>query len=399
MKAAILFTSFGPYHMSRIRALFRELTDNGFELLAVRFANHSETYPWREPSLQGLEIKTLTTSKDAEKCSYFELITSWLRAVKHIHVALLPSYYPFRNLICLLICKVTGVKCVLMSESWQNTATHNYLKKLVKKFLISLFDSAIVGGTPHRQFYIQNGMSPDSVYTGYDTVDNDYFDKTSNHVRELTNKFRAEYHLPEFYFLSLGRMVKKKNLKVLIHSFSHLTQRYTKLNNHLVFVGSGELENDLIRLCLDLNLNVIDHRQHIDSIGTSHQKTPSVHFYGFRQIDENPIFYALSGAFILPSVSEEWGLVVNEAMACSTPVLVSKNAGCAQDLVVHGYNGFLFDPLDVDQLTSQLSLFEDQPDRARFMGKNSQKLISRWSCSTFATNASRAIKAAFNQSK
>lgn len=59
----------------------------------------------------------------------------------------------------------------------------------------------------------------------------------------------------------------------------------------------------------------------------------TVFFYGFRQIEENPVFYALAEAFILPSLKEEWGLVVNEAMACSLPVIVSRTAGCAEDLL------------------------------------------------------------------
>ena len=58
-----------------------------------------------------------------------------------------------------------------------------------------------------------------------------------------------------------------------------------------------------------------------------------VYLYGFRQIDENPVFYALAEAFILPSLSEEWGLVVNEAMASGLPVIVSETAGCAEDLL------------------------------------------------------------------
>ena len=59
----------------------------------------------------------------------------------------------------------------------------------------------------------------------------------------------------------------------------------------------------------------------------------TVFYYGFRQIEENPVFYALAEAFVLPSLKEEWGLVVNEAMAAGLPVIVSHTAGCAEDLV------------------------------------------------------------------
>ena len=72
---------------------------------------------------------------------------------------------------------------------------------------------------------------------------------------------------------------------------------------------------------------------------------------GFKQYDELPIYYGLAGAFIHASTTEQWGLVVNEAMAAGLPVIVSERCGCAPDLVENGRNGFTFDPYDVDALT------------------------------------------------
>jgi 1,2-diacylglycerol 3-alpha-glucosyltransferase len=82
--------------------------------------------------------------------------------------------------------------------------------------------------------------------------------------------------------------------------------------------------------------------------------TDRVRFPGFKQYDELPIFYGLASAFIHASSSEQWGLVVNEAMASRLPVLVSERCGCAPDLVQNGVNGFTFDPFDIKNITDRM---------------------------------------------
>ena len=243
--------------------------------------------------------------------------------------------------------------------------------------------------------------------------------------------YRKAYGLPERYFLSLGRMVEKKNLSTLVEAYARFARASVEKHGAwsmehgdgesaarysvpaLVFVGSGELEGALREQARSLGLRVVDRTgvgprdqrakgqpkagdQKSEVSGTddcklttensaesdrgavasrkaetlkdgkaeatdgeasgsasatahryaaateTHDSLPAtrdqencgtVFFYGFRQIEENPIFYALAEAFILPSLKEEWGLVVNEAMAAGLPVIVSRTAGCAEDLV------------------------------------------------------------------
>ena len=81
----------------------------------------------------------------------------------------------------------------------------------------------------------------------------------------------------------------------------------------------------------------------------------SVHLVGAQSYGDVPAYYALAGAFVHASTTEQWGLVVNEAMASGLPVLVSNRCGCAPDLVQEGVNGFTFDPCNVEEL-AQLML-------------------------------------------
>jgi glycosyltransferase involved in cell wall biosynthesis len=130
----------------------------------------------------------------------------------------------------------------------------------------------------------------------------------------------------------------------------------------------------------------------------------------------------------LPSLKEEWGLVVNEAMAAGLPVIVSRTAGCAEDLLPeatasrsmeHGAwsmesgedtaplnsleersNGFVFDPKSSDALSEALRRIADplNPKRstlnAAAMGRRSREIVAKFSCENFARQALRAAEAA-----
>ena len=148
---------------------------------------------------------------------------------------------------------------------------------------------------------------------------------------------------------------------------------------------------------------------------------PGVHFYGFRQIDENSVFYALADAFILPSLYEEWGLVVNEAMACSLPVIVSETAGCVEDLLEPGWpvlpkenapdllrnlgpiksrvrkNGFVFNPRSREALAAALVVIRSIPALQCAMGDASRRIVEKCSCENFARNALMAARAALGE--
>jgi 1,2-diacylglycerol 3-alpha-glucosyltransferase len=95
----------------------------------------------------------------------------------------------------------------------------------------------------------------------------------------------------------------------------------------------------------------------------------------------------------LPSVSEPWGLVVNEAMACNLPVIVSNRCGCVDDLVEPGANGFIFDPACPDELTACLQRVGrlSETELAR-MGQRSAEIIARYSLETWASEVARLAR-------
>ena len=110
-----------------------------------------------------------------------------------------------------------------------------------------------------------------------------------------------------------------------------------------------------------------------------------VEFAGFRQYPDLPDCYARAGALVLPSWSDQWGLVVNEAMAAGLPVLVSENCGCAPDLVRAGVNGWTFAPHDRAALEAGLArVAKLSAAEWEAMGRASRELIAAYSPEAFA---------------
>jgi len=121
----------------------------------------------------------------------------------------------------------------------------------------------------------------------------------------------------------------------------------------------------------------------------------NVHFRPFQTQADMPKYYAASDGLILPSLFEPWGLVVNEAMACGLPVLVSGRCGCAEDLVVSGENGSTFDPFDLNQIRECLRAFAamSSGDLDR-MGRRSREMIKPWTADRAAESILDACRGA-----
>jgi glycosyltransferase involved in cell wall biosynthesis len=144
----------------------------------------------------------------------------------------------------------------------------------------------------------------------------------------------------------------------------------------LVLLGDGALRSSLESQIVSLALH--DH----------------VQMPGFIQYPELPAYYARAGAFIHASTSEQWGLVVNEAMASGLPVLVSHRCGCAPDLVQAGVNGFTFDPYNVEELANAILKISALNFPLSTFGDASRKINANWGPSRFASGLKAAVECA-----
>jgi len=120
-----------------------------------------------------------------------------------------------------------------------------------------------------------------------------------------------------------------------------------------------------------------------------------VQFRGHVDYQDLPALYGLARVLVLPSVAEPWGLVVNEAIACGLPVLVSQGCGAAADLVENGQNGFVFDPLDGEDFAAKIDLLAHEIDLASFQSR-SLEISSRWGLSRFVNGLEQSATLALS---
>lgn len=414
-KLLIIWGNWGPYHYARFRALHEIGGKEGLEVHGLEMFPSSGYYEWTasagHPAIHHLKLGEMETDFNLPL-----LVSKLLPLLNRLRpdVIFVPSYWHW-SLFINMSGRLLGAKIVMMNESHAGTEKARGFKRVIKKAVVRNFHAALVGGSPHRRHFANLGLDASRIFLGYDAVDNAYFKSQSDAARLDAESLRNQYCLPEKYFLNLGRMVRKKNLHLLIQAYALLAGRSQRLSHDLVLVGSGEESESLRSLCRRLKLAVADHNRpepaepvaakSLAAVGRSQRESsgagpapgenrqPTVHFYGFRQIQENPIFYALASAFILPSSMEEWGLVVNEAMASGLPVIVSRHAGCVEDLVRHGRNGFTFDPESEEDLAAALAKVEDQ-ELASSMGSQSERIVGEWGCERFAAGALCATRAA-----
>ena len=267
-----------------------------------------------------------------------------------------------------------SVPAILMADSQPQDRRIPFVEG-VRRRVVSMCSAALVAGSTHVEYTAGLGAARERIFTGYDVVDNEYFQAGAERARQDTT-WRARLGLPARFFLASCRFIWEKNLLRLLQAYA----RYRASSGDpwgLVLLGDGPLRAEVEGAIRRLGLE------------------KSVLAPGFMQYGVLPAYYGLAGAVIQASVNDTWGLTVNEAMAAGLPVLVSKRCGCVRDLVEEGRNGFTFDPYKVEELSGLMLRLASLPETERgAMGGAGQEIISRWTPERFAENLEKAVEAA-----
>jgi 1,2-diacylglycerol 3-alpha-glucosyltransferase len=366
---AVIFTNYGSYHLSRLRA-FQEICHRlQWELIGIEFARSEAIYPWKADldSFNGRFI-SLVSNRIREDVPVSLIIQKLISTLSQLNpdVLVVAGYGEPPMLVATLWGLGMRKPTILLSATKEDDTTRSWWSEIPKRLLIKAYKAALVGGMPQKRYLIKLGMSSHAIFTGYNVVGNQDFHPDK--IRGFANPH------PKPYFLTINRFVPKKNLIRLVGSYAAYREMAGDRAWDLILCGDGELRSAIEPKIIELNLQ------------------NCVHLPGFLQQNELLPYFAHASCFVHASIQEQWGLVVNEAMAAGLPVLVSNRCGCFEDLVIEGVNGFGFDPDNSPQITNLMLKISSEEVNLKQMGLAALEHIQQFSPEYFANSLMQAVK-------
>ncbi|NER26930.1 MAG: glycosyltransferase family 4 protein [Symploca sp. SIO1C4] len=374
-KIAILFANYGPYHLARINSFQKHCNLLGWSVFGIELTRSGVAYDWKTQLKDfPVSIFSVIGEQELEKVKFTQLLQRLYNILTQINpdVLAIAGYFRLSMLAALEWNLRHRKPTILLSATKEDDAPRSWLFETSKSWLFKRYKAALVGGNSHKRYLIKLGMSAESIFFGYNVVDNEIFhpDKIKGLPKPLNRP----------YFLAINRFVPKKNLLLLLSAYGTYHQSAGSKAWDLVLCGDGQLRSDIEKYLSEFS------------------SQDCIHLPGFLQQDELLPYFAHASCFIHASIQEQWGLVVNEAMAAGLPVLISNRCGCFEDLVIEGINGFGFDPENPKQLTDLMLKISSGEIDLNKMGQAALKHIQKFSPDYFAQGLIQAVKYALSHS-
>lgn len=255
----------------------------------------------------------------------------------------------WRTLLAFAICRLLGAPLVIWSYHSKTSVTSaGVVLRVMRRWLLAKAAAAIGMGRQAREALEALGVSPTRIFDAPNAHDHDAFLAARARVEpEAVRRALADgFGCRDRIALVAGRLVPVKGIAPLLAAWERLPEKIRD-DWTLLFVGSGPLESMIEEASAAEPDGAIVHVPEVEPL-------------------ELVDYYAAARLLVFASLADTWGLVVNEAFACGLPVLCSRHAGCADDLLRPGENGWIFDPTEPAGFVTALREALTTPDLERF---------------------------------
>ena len=361
--------------------LIRYLSKNKINILVSYRSNISvkkfydpgfkKNIKWNVDLVKGYNYKFLKFVGPNKVNNIFPLTTDVFNILgdKGTNVVWLHGCKNWFNLVIIFLNIFFKKKIFLRDEANHFSRNRNLINKIFNlifyKLINNFVDVFLAIGKANKNYYIDNNIPINKIVSVPYVVDNDFFKNKKN----LKNNSKVN-------FLFVAKLQFKKGIDLLLEAIlnKNSNKEFLKYAEFSI-IGSGELE----KYCKDF---------------IQKNNLKNVRLFNFQNQKQLRFFYNKSDVFILPSRSEPWGLVINEAMAAGNAIIASDKVGSTTDLVIDNYNGKVFQSGNVKDLEKKISYFIKNRSKINFFKKNSLKKIEQFSFKQCLIGINKALSIA-----
>lgn len=268
------------------------------------------------------------------------------------------------------VAHVGGVRTAFWTEvTFDAWVRRRLWKELLKRYLFRRVDAIITVGEDGRRFALRYGAEPNRILYAPHVIDVEHFRRGSALARPRRTELRRTLGVSGTVILYVGRLWEGKGLSYLIEAFGHVQRRRGEVT--LLLVGDGVMEPALRARALEHRLNVV--------------------FAGFRDKAELPAIYVTADVFVFPTLGDPYGLVVDEAMACSLPVITTSAVGELGARMIDGETGIVVAPANTEALREAMERCIDDPESMKRMGAAASEAVAGRTPQRWAADFERAV--------
>lgn len=304
-----------------------------------------------------LESRTIKIKKRYDNY-YLHIPTGVAKTLKQIKPdVVVGSEYNPTIIQALQYCKKYKIPFVSWTDGTLfSERNRNFIQKFLRRYVIARASAYIASSSKSKEAQIYYGAKKEKCHISYLTVD------VEKYIQKPQGQGKGK-------ILCVGSLIERKGVGLLLKALAKTNCEYS-----LYLAGAGPEKDNLRTQAEDLQIS------------------DKVHFLGQLNREELLKHYAESDLFVLPTREDCFALVILEAICAGLPIVCSRYADGAYDLIEEGKNGYIIDPYNEEKFAACIEKLLENSELRKEMQQHSDKIIEKFRFSNIAKGYMEAIE-------